>query len=42
MAELFQPVIRTLEQWGILDVILPFLLIFTIIYALLLKTNRAP
>ena len=31
--------IRTLERWGLTDVMLPFLLIFVIIYAILQKTN---
>lgn len=30
---------RTLESWGIVDVLLPFLLIFTIIFAVLEKTK---
>ena len=31
--------IRTLERWGLTDVMLPFLLIFVIIYAILQKTK---
>ena len=31
--------VRILESWGLTDVLLPFLLIFLIIYAILAKTN---
>jgi len=35
----FQGLIYTLEQWGVIDVILPFILIFTIVFAVLEKTE---
>ena len=35
----FEDAARTLAEWGVLDVILPFLFIFTILYALFLKTG---
>jgi hypothetical protein len=35
----FQGLIFTLERWGIVDVILPFILIFTIVFAVLQKIN---
>ena len=31
--------VRTLERWGLTDVLLPFLLIFVIVYAILQKTK---
>ena len=31
--------LRTLQDWGLIDVLLPFLLIFTIIFAILQKTK---
>ena len=31
--------IQTLESWGLTDVLLPFLLVFTIIFAILQKSN---
>ncbi|MFC1691117.1 hypothetical protein ACFL0W_02945 [Nanoarchaeota archaeon] len=31
--------IRALENWGLTDILLPFLLIFTIVFAILQKTN---
>src|SRR3989344_8866636 len=31
--------VRTLENWGLTDVMLPFLLIFVIVYAILQKTK---
>ncbi len=31
--------IRNLDQWGITDIFLPFLLIFVVVYAILQKTN---
>ena len=31
--------VRTLESWGLTDVMLPFLLIFVIVYAILQKTK---
>lgn len=30
---------RSLQNWGIMDVLLPFLLVFTVIYAILQKTH---
>lgn len=35
----FQGMIYTLEQWGVVDVILPFILIFTIVFAVLEQTK---
>lgn len=35
----FQGLIFTLQQWGIMDVILPFILIFTIVFAILEQTQ---
>lgn len=35
----FNDMIYTLSQWGIMDVILPFVLIFTIVFAVLEKTK---
>ena len=35
----FQGMIQTLEQWGVIDVILPFILIFTIVFAVLERTK---
>lgn len=35
----FQGMIYTLEQWGVIDVILPFILIFTIVFAVLEQTK---
>ncbi len=35
----FQDFIESLESWGVADVLLPFLLIFTIVYAVLQKSN---
>ena len=35
----FENFIRTLDQWGLTDVLLPFLLIFIIIYSILQKTK---
>lgn len=35
----FRQYIRTFQNWGVLDVILPFLLFFTIIFAALQKTK---
>jgi hypothetical protein len=35
----FENFMRSLEEWGITDVMLPFLLIFVIIYAVLQKTK---
>ena len=35
----FPDMVRVLERLGVLDVLVPFLLIFTIIYAILLKTK---
>ncbi|MBI4440720.1 hypothetical protein HY639_00990 [Candidatus Woesearchaeota archaeon] len=29
--------IRTLEQWGLMDILIPFMLVFTIIFSILLK-----
>ena len=31
--------VRTMESWGLTDVMLPFLLIFTIMFAVLQKTR---
>lgn len=39
MAETFIQLFRTLESYGLTDALLPFLLIFTIIFAMLQKTN---
>lgn len=39
MARNFEDFIRTLDQWGLTDVLLPFLLVFVIIYAILQKTK---
>jgi len=35
----FETLVYYLETYGVLDVLLPFLLVFTIIYAVLLKTK---
>jgi len=35
----FRNVIAILESWGLMDVLLPFLLIFTVVFAILQKTN---
>lgn len=35
----FQGMIYTLQQWGVVDVILPFILIFTIVFAVLEQTK---
>lgn len=35
----FESLIYTLEQWGLLDVILPFILIFTLVFATFEKTK---
>jgi hypothetical protein len=35
----FQSTIRILEGWGLMDVLLPFLLMFVIVFAILQKTN---
>ncbi|MEK6920466.1 MAG: hypothetical protein AABX82_01180 [Nanoarchaeota archaeon] len=39
MAETFVDLFRTLESYGLIDALLPFLLIFTIIFAMFQKTN---
>ena len=39
MAYEFQYFIETLEAWGIADVLLPFLLIFTIVFAILQRSE---
>ncbi len=39
MAETFVDLFQTLESYGLTDALLPFLLIFTIIFAMLQKTN---
>lgn len=39
MARNFEDFIRTVDQWGLTDVLLPFLLIFVIMYAILTKTK---
>ena len=36
---IFQDTFYYLQQWGILDVLVPFILIFTIVYAVLQKIN---
>jgi hypothetical protein len=36
---IFQDTFYYLQQWGILDVLIPFMLIFTIVYAVLQKIN---
>ena len=35
----FESAMQTLESWGLSDVIMPFLLVFTIVYAILAKTR---
>lgn len=35
----FQGMVYTLEQWGVIDVILPFILIFTVVFAILEQTK---
>lgn len=35
----FQGLIFTLQQWGVVDVVLPFILVFTIVFAVLEKTK---
>ena len=39
MSDLYQlkPFVDTLESWGLTDVLLPFLLIFTLIFAVMQK-----
>mgnify|MGYP006309900313 CR=1 FL=1 len=39
MAYGFEGLIYSLQHWGVFDVILPFILIFTIVYAILEKTE---
>lgn len=39
MARNFENFIRTLDQWGLTEVLLPFLLIFVVMYAILTKTK---
>ena len=39
MVQTFPEMIQTLESYGLTDVLLPFLLIFTITYAVLFKSN---
>ncbi|MFH1510328.1 MAG: hypothetical protein ABIF10_01450 [Candidatus Woesearchaeota archaeon] len=39
MAQYFVDALRNIEEWGLSDVLLPFLLVFTIIFAILQKTN---
>ena len=39
MAYGFESLIYTLENWGLLDVILPFILIFTLVFAVFEKTK---
>jgi hypothetical protein len=39
MARYFVDTLRNVEEWGLTDVLLPFLLIFTIMFAILQKTN---
>ena len=39
MARYFVDALRNLEEWGLSDVLLPFLLIFTILFAVLQRTN---
>ncbi len=39
MARNFEDFIRTLDQWGLTDVLLPFLLIFIVLYSVLTKTK---
>jgi hypothetical protein len=35
----FEGLIHTMEQWGVFEVLLPFILIFTIVFAILEKTK---
>lgn len=39
MARNFEEFIRTVDQWGLTEVLLPFLLVFVILYAILSKTK---
>ena len=39
MARNFEEFIRVVDQWGLTDVLLPFLLIFVVMYAILTKTK---
>ena len=39
MARNFEEFIRVVDQWGLTDVLLPFLLIFVVMYAIITKTK---